>query len=189
MSDTPRTNLPLPTLTRIATAVAMTAALAVGIGPAPAHGATNPGDGPVTTQAAEPAKKKARKRTRHQRVVALGNRVIKVARTKRGTPYRYGATGPNAFDCSGYTRWVYARLGKKLPRTSRDQAAATKRIGRKDARRGDLVFFHRSGRVYHVGLYAGRGRIWHAPYGNRTVAREKIWTGSVFFGRHRALRG
>ncbi len=84
--------------------------------------------------------------TRHQR-----DRVVHMAASKKGTPYRYGADGPKAFDCSGFTQWVFRRIGKQLPRTSRAQARATRRVRRAHRRRGDLVFFSTHGRVYHVG--------------------------------------
>jgi cell wall-associated NlpC family hydrolase len=114
---------------------------------------------------------------------ASGERVVKIAASERGTPYRYGGTSPRGFDCSGFTQWVYARAGKRLPRTSAAQAAATRNIPRRAARRGDLVFFHSGGRVYHVGIYAGHGRLWHSPRPGQGVRLERIWTGAHFFGR------
>ena len=116
-------------------------------------------------------------------VIRYRNRIIRNARRLAGTPYRYGATGPGAFDCSGYTSFVFRKAGRNIPRTSRQQAAASKRIRFKDRRRGDLVFFHSGGRVYHVGIYAGRGYIWHSPRPGTRVHRAKIWTRSHFYGR------
>ena len=112
-------------------------------------------------------------------------RVVRIAASKAGTPYRYGATGPRAFDCSGYTRWVFRKVGRYLPRTSSAQARATRHIRRSQRHRGDLVFFRSGGHVYHVGIYAGRGRIWHAPRSGERVHRERIWTRSVSYGRVR----
>lgn len=112
-------------------------------------------------------------------------RVIRVAASKAGAPYRYGAEGPRRFDCSGYTLWVFHRIGKRLPRTSRAQAAATRRVSRAHRRWGDLVFFSSHGRVYHVGIYAGRNRIWHAPRTGERVHRERLWTTRVTYGRVR----
>ena len=109
--------------------------------------------------------------------------VLRIAASKAGTPYVYGATGPSAFDCSGFTQWVFNRVGKSLPRTAAAQAGAVRRISADDARPGDLVFFTGSGGVYHVGIYAGGGAIWHAPRPGEGVRREQIWTSSVFYGR------
>lgn len=112
--------------------------------------------------------------------------VMKIAKSKKGTPYRYGATGPRSFDCSGYTRWVFARVGRHLPRTSRAQSAAVRHVSRSHRRTGDLVFFSSHGRVYHVGIYAGHNSIWHAPHTGSVVHRERLWTSrGVHYGRVR----
>jgi cell wall-associated NlpC family hydrolase len=110
-------------------------------------------------------------------------KVLREAAKLKGTPYRYGGTSPRGFDCSGYTGYVYKKAGKKLPRTSRQQYSATKHISRKSAQPGDLVFFRNSGGVYHVGIYAGGNMLWHASRPGRPVAKAKIWTSSVAFGR------
>ena len=108
------------------------------------------------------------------------------ARSRKGSPYQYGATGPHRFDCSGLTRWVYARVGKSLPHSSSAQVGDVQRIWhRRNVRRGDLVFFTSRGSVYHVAIYAGHGYIWHAPYSGTRVRRDHIWTSSVFYGRVR----
>lgn len=128
----------------------------------------------------------AQRQTRAERVAKrkrFGNRVVAVARSRAGSPYRYGATGPRAFDCSGLTQWVFRKVGKHLPRTSRAQAGAVRRV--KHPRRGDLVFFHNGGRVYHVGIYAGRHRLWHSSRPGTPVQKSKIWSNSVFYGRVR----
>lgn len=117
---------------------------------------------------------------------AYGLKVVGTASLYQGRPYRWGATGPYSFDCSGYTRYVIRKAtGKTIPRTSRMQYAATKRIRKSSIRPGDLVFFHRNGRVYHAAIYAGAGRIWHSPYGGRGVQKAKIWTSSWRAGRLR----
>ena len=113
------------------------------------------------------------------------HRVVNVAASKAGTPYRYGASGPGAFDCSGFTKWVFSRLGRHLPRTSSAQAGAVRHVGRSQRHKGDLVFFRSGGHVYHVGIYAGNNRVWHAPRPGQRVHRERIWTSSVSYGRVR----
>ena len=111
-------------------------------------------------------------------------RVLREAAKLKGTPYRYGGTTPRGFDCSGYTGYVYKKAGKKLPRTSRAQYSATKHLSRKAAKPGDLVFFKSGGgSVYHVGIYAGGNMLWHASRPGRPVAKAKIWTSRVAFGR------
>lgn len=114
---------------------------------------------------------------------AQGVMAVRIARTKKGSPYRWGASGPRAFDCSGYTSWTMKRLGKKIPRTANAQYRASKKINRSSARPGDLVFYG-GGHKYHVGIYAGNGRMWHAPRTGDVVKLAKI-RGGASYGRVR----
>jgi len=116
---------------------------------------------------------------------ASGEKVVKVAATRRGAAYRWGAIGPNQFDCSGLIKWSFARVGKTLPRTSKDQYRATTRVATSQRRPGDLVFFLSAGRVYHVGIYAGGNQMWDAPKPGGRVTRRIIWTARVAYGRVR----
>lgn len=113
------------------------------------------------------------------------NRALAFTASKRGALYQWGAVGPNRFDCSGLTRYAYSRAGKWLPRTAAQQRAATIRLKRSQVRRGDLVFFYKGGRTGHMGIYAGYGRIWHAPKTGQRVKLSTIWTRSIAFGRVR----
>ncbi len=116
----------------------------------------------------------------------LAAKALNVAASKRGSPYQWGATGPSRFDCSGLTLYSYKRAGRKLPRTAAAQYNSTRHITSGSRRVGDLVFFHSGSSgssVYHVGIYAGSGRIWHAPKTGARVRLEKIWTRSVWYGR------
>jgi cell wall-associated NlpC family hydrolase len=101
--------------------------------------------------------------------------IVSTAASLRGRPYRYGATGPRAFDCSGFTKYVYARHGIKLPRTAAAQARAGRRIPVSAARPGDLIAVHKRGRVYHIGIYAGGGKWWSAPHTGARVRLSKIY--------------
>ncbi|MES4905490.1 MULTISPECIES: C40 family peptidase [unclassified Streptomyces] len=112
-------------------------------------------------------------------------KALQVAASKKGAPYTYGAAGPSRFDCSGLTQYAYKRAGKRLPRTASAQYNRTRHIKAASRHGGDLVFFHSGGSVYHVGLYAGRGRIWHAPKPGTVVRLERIWTKKVRYGKVR----
>ena len=162
----------------------VTAVLVSSLGTLPAH-ATPVASASSTVSAGTVAAMTVIPTTRVSRTVPVRKRALRVARNQHGDPYKWGAAGPNAFDCSGLTSFAYKRVGKALPRTSSMQRSATKRIRAGQARRGDLVFFHGSNGVYHVGLYAGRGRIWHSPQPGTRVHRAKIWTKSVSYGRVR----
>ena len=88
-------------------------------------------------------------------------KIRSIALSYLGTPYRWGGTTPEAFDCSGFTRYVYAKLGIRLPRTAREQYKVGQPVKAGLWRTGDLVFFDmKKGYVSHVGLYlAGKGFI------------------------------
>ncbi len=116
---------------------------------------------------------------------AVGIKVVKVAATRKGVPYRYGGTGPRGFDCSSYTTWSYAKVGKSLPRTSKAQYRATLHIAKSQRRPGDLVFVFSGSRISHVGIYAGAGRMWHSPKRGDRVKLAKIWTSKARYGRVR----
>ena len=112
-----------------------------------------------------------------------GVKAVKIAKTKKGTPYRWGATGPRAFDCSGFTSWTFKKIGKRIPRTADAQYRASMKISRRQARPGDLVFYG-GGRKYHVGIYAGNGKMWHSPRTGDVVKLSKV-RGGASFGRVR----
>lgn len=114
-----------------------------------------------------------------------GALALRIAATKKGVPYKWGGTGPSGFDCSGLVQYSYRRAGKKLPRTAAAQYHRTRKIARAERKRGDLVFFHSGRNVYHVGIYAGRGKVLHAPRTGAVVRLETIWTNSVWYGRVR----
>ncbi|MFD7770629.1 C40 family peptidase [Streptomyces sp. NPDC059787] len=115
----------------------------------------------------------------------LATKALNIAASKKGSPYKWGATGPYRFDCSGLTLYSFKKAGKKLPRTAAQQYNKTRHISAGNRRAGDLVFFHSGGYVYHVGIYAGKGKIWHAPKTGDVVRLQKIWTRSVSYGRVR----
>ncbi|NUR10170.1 MAG: NlpC/P60 family protein [Nocardioidaceae bacterium] len=111
----------------------------------------------------------------------------RIARNQLGDPYRYGAAGPRAFDCSGLSYYSYHRAGFwRLPRTSSRQARFARHIHRSRMRLGDLVFFYGGGGVYHVAMFAGwhNGHriIIHSPHPGARVRRERIWTQNWFAG-------
>ncbi|MBP0456044.1 C40 family peptidase [Streptomyces montanisoli] len=97
---------------------------------------------------------------------------LAAAKSKIGTPYVWGATGPNSFDCSGLTSWAYAQAGVSIPRTSQAQAGAGTRLTRSQLKPGDLVLFY--GDLHHIGLYAGNGMVLHAPRTGQNVKIEPV---------------
>jgi cell wall-associated NlpC family hydrolase len=104
---------------------------------------------------------------------AIKDEIEVTAKKLLGTPYVWGATGPNTFDCSGFTQEVFCKAGIHIPRNSRAQAKVGKYIAYENLRRGDMVFFDtnrkKPGYVTHVGIYLSGGKFIHASSGGRRV--------------------
>jgi len=131
----------------------------------------------------------ASQRERRERKI---DHALKVARNQIGDPYRYGAAGPGAFDCSGLTMFAFGRAGVRLPRSTDAQARAVRRIQRHNMHKGDLMFFYGSGGIYHVGIFMGfkdgRRVILHSSYSGRPVQRDRVWSKNWFAGTVRPPR-
>ena len=87
-----------------------------------------------------------------------------MAKSKLGKEYLWGGNGPYAYDCSGFTKEVFAKNGIEIPRNSWNQAKVGIKVSRKHLKKGDLVFFHSKhhSKVDHVGIYLGHGKFIHA---------------------------
>lgn len=111
--------------------------------------------------------------------VSKADKVINVAKNQLGKPYKWGAGGPNAFDCSGLTSYAYKNgANVSLPRSSREQARVGKSVSKGELKPGDLVFFASSGNgINHVGLYIGDSKMIHSPKPGETVRVDKINSG------------
>ena len=100
--------------------------------------------------------------------------LVSYAKTKLGKPYVWGAQGPNSFDCSGFTYYVFKnKAGIVLPRTSSAQSKYGTYVSKSNLKAGDLVFFDTNGandgNVSHVGMYIGNGQMIHASYGQKKI--------------------
>ena len=101
-----------------------------------------------------------------------GAKALAFAKKQLGERYRYGAAGPNAWDCSGLTMKAWKAAGVKLPHNTRAQYAKGKKVSKKNLKKGDLVFFY-SG-LSHVAIYAGNGKVIHASRPGKPVAYIKM---------------
>lgn len=110
-------------------------------------------------------------------------RAMKVALAQRGDPYRYGAAGPNSFDCSGLTKYSYGRVGRSLPRTTDQLKSQLRGIAKSDRARGDIIVFVNGGDAYHAGIYIGNNQIVHASRSGTPVKVDRIWTSSYVVRR------
>ena len=111
---------------------------------------------------------KIKKKTASKKKTAIkksekGKKVAIYAKKFIGNRYVYGGTSlKRGTDCSGFTMSVYKKFGRKLPRTSSAQSRVGKTVRVSKAQPGDLVFYRRKGRVHHVALYIGKGKVVHA---------------------------
>jgi cell wall-associated NlpC family hydrolase len=97
---------------------------------------------------------------------------LTIARHLVGTPYHYGGDDPaSGFDCSGLVYYSHKVAGLPVPRTTRQQFAATYPVGRDALAPGDLVFFRigRRGKIAHVGIYVGDDEFVHSPSTGKRV--------------------
>lgn len=117
-------------------------------------------------------------------VNAKVQKVISVAKAQMGKPYRWGATGPSSFDCSGLMQYAFKNgAGVSLPRVSRDQAKVGKKVSKAELQPGDLVFFARGGRINHVGMYVGNDQYIHAPQTGDVVKISKLSSRTLYTAR------
>lgn len=100
------------------------------------------------------------------------DKAVAFAKAQVGERYVYGATGPNAWDCSGLTQGAWKAAGVSIPRTSQDQWKKLPRVSLNDLKPGDLIVFY-SG-ASHIGMYIGNGKIVHAPNPRRPVSVDNL---------------
>ena len=116
---------------------------------------------------------------------------VALARSRLGQPYVWGAAGPESFDCSGLTQWIYAQLGISLPRTSQAQFNATMPVALEFLQPGDLLFYENTypshERITHVGIYAGNGVVIMATQPGEFV--KEVSLDNDYWNRHFASAG
>jgi len=112
--------------------------------------------------------------------------MLAAALSRQGLPYVWGATGPNAFDCSGLVQWSFARAGVPMPRVAADQARTGPLIPFSQAQPGDLLFWRTDPTapdyISHVAIYLGNGQMIQAPQPGQTVEVVPVVFGSGFAG-------
>lgn len=97
---------------------------------------------------------------------------VRFAYAQLGKPYRWGAAGPDGYDCSGLTAAAWAAAGVRLPHNAARQWRAVTPVSRAARRPGDLVFYYRD--LHHVGMYVGGGKIIHAPRTGQRIRVDRV---------------
>ncbi len=117
---------------------------------------------------------------------------VRWALSQLGDAYRWGASGPDTFDCSGLTSAAYRAAGVAIPRVSRAQWGAGQHVEVANLVPGDLVFFADNpadpATIHHVGMYIGNGLMVHAPHTGDVVRVASVWRAG-YAGATRAARG
>lgn len=109
-------------------------------------------------------------------VQVSGAQVLAEAKKHKGKPYRFGASGPSRFDCSGYTMYVYRKAaGKKLPHKANAQQRSGRSVSKSNKKVGDLLVFRSGSYGTHVAIYAGGGYMWAAPHTGDKVKKQKVY--------------
>ncbi|HHD75386.1 MAG TPA: NlpC/P60 family protein [Campylobacterales bacterium] len=118
--------------------------------------------------------------------------VLETAKKYLGVKYIWAANGPSAFDCSGFTKYVFKKNGISLPRHSGHQANIGKKVKFKDLQKGDLVFFDTTKKftrtVNHVGIFIGDNKFIHASSGGKKVMitsfeKKKFYKNKFLYAR------
>ena len=120
---------------------------------------------------------------------ATGNDIEQYAQQMVGYRYVYGAAGPNAFDCSGFTMYVYKHFGYSLSHSSRVQATQGKQVTG-ELQAGDLLIFKNGSQIGHVGIYIGNDKFIHASDSTTGVIISNLsdkWNISKYVGARRIL--
>lgn len=105
---------------------------------------------------------------------SVREKAIRAAESQKGTPYAWGGSGPDSFDCSGLVQWSFKQAGVSLPRIAHDQVQKGTKVSYADARRGDLLYWSDGGYAYHVAIYLGRDRMIDAPSSGDHVRERDV---------------
>lgn len=130
----------------------------------------------ASSQAAQPAKQQASTQSS-----STAQTVVNAAKSQIGKPYVWGATGPNAYDCSGLVQYAYSQAGKNVGRTTYQQAGAGQHVSVSQAQAGDILMWG----DYHDAIYVGNNQYVHAPQPGQNVTQATI---SSYFMPDYAIR-
>jgi len=117
----------------------------------------------------------------------LGANLVTEAEKYLGTPYVWGGTNANGFDCSGLVQYVYSQLGVSIGRTTTQQSKEGTAVAKKDLQPGDIVFFGDPSNPDHEGMYIGNGKIIQSPHTGDVVKETNLSDMSNYAGARRII--
>lgn len=135
----------------------------------------------ASSQAATTTQNNTQQQTATQSNSSVAQTVVSAAQSQIGKPYVWGATGPNAYDCSGLVQYAYSQAGKNVGRTTYQQAGAGQHISVSQAQAGDILMWG----DYHDAIYVGNNQYVHAPQPGQNVTQASI---SSYFMPDYAIR-
>lgn len=142
------------------------------------RGATTSRKAQTPTKTETKTEKTKQEKSSNPAVSGKGSTVVETAKKYLGAKYVYGASGPNSFDCSGFTSYVFKLHGVSLSRTAKGQYSNGTAVSRANLQPGDLVMFGPSASgINHVGIYIGGGKIIHAENPSSGVTIDTINSG------------
>ncbi len=123
---------------------------------------------------------------------ATKKNLSKMVKKLQGRPYVWAEEGPNYFDCSGFTYYMYGSMGITIPRVARHQAKQGQKVEMTDLLYGDLIFFDTDkrpkGKITHVGMYVGNGWFTHASTSNYEIEYSNLYASKYYQKRLKACR-
>ncbi len=132
--------------------------------------------GLLTSCGSQPRYSEHEHATAYQNKSSKSQGLLDIALQQRGVPYRYGGNTPSrGFDCSGLIQFSYAQVGKRVPRTTKQQFQSRQPVSLSQIRPGDLLFYATEGRrPGHVAIYIGKGEMVHAPSSGKEVKISRL---------------
>ena len=121
----------------------------------------------------------------------LADKIVAYSKTLLGVPYVWAGYSTNGFDCSGFTKYVFAKFGISLPRSSYAYSSIGTKVSRSELQKGDILLWdtEKNGTVGHVGIYIGDGMFIHASSSKRKVVTRALSTyNEKYLGARRVIK-
>lgn len=114
---------------------------------------------------------------------SLGSQIVEYSKNWLGVPYKFGGTNEDGIDCSAFVMKVFKPFGYDLPRTASQQFDFTHIVSQELIKQGDLIFFKRRDKIFHVGIYVGDNQFIHSSTSKGVIIQslDDNWAKSNLF--------